>query len=148
MCSWRLIKKNPMSFLAKWHSYLVIVKSVKIQKSLRFRKSRNAIFVPFLILLADSPSFVVNNFTRAHSVGERSEIGMPSVQEVHDQPGDSLQPEVAIFKRWLTWSQWRKKFANIREIGAEMRKCIMRMIFSGSRSSPVYYKCNRKRQSV
>jgi len=33
---------------------------------------------------------------------------MPSVQEVHDQPGVSLQPEVAIFKRWLTWSRWKK----------------------------------------
>ena len=62
-----------------------------------------------LSFFADSSSsFIVNNLAGAHSVGERSEIGMPSVQEVCDQPGVSLQPEVAIFKRWLTWSRWKK----------------------------------------
>lgn len=59
---------------------------------------------------------------------------MPSVQEVHDQPGVSLQPEVTIFKRLIDVESMEKKFVSVREIDMEMGKCIMRMIFSGSRS--------------
>lgn len=117
VCLRQLIKdfESPSSLSPRFHCkiaflYVTVVPSVWKSRS-RLAAERNATAISILIvLLADSPSsFVVNNFAGAHSAGERSECGMPSVQEVHDQSGVSLQPEVAICKRWLTWSRRKKK---------------------------------------
>lgn len=41
---------------------------------------------------------------------------MPSVQEVHDQPGVSLQPEVTIIQEMIDVESMEKKFVSVREI--------------------------------
>lgn len=90
----------------------VVPSAWKSRSRLAEPRNATAISVPIVLSSPTPPPSSLITLRERIQAGERSEIGMPSVQEVYDQSGVSLQPEVAIFRRWLTWSRWRKKKRN------------------------------------
>lgn len=107
---------------------------------------RNAIFVPRSLCWL---SFLCRNLI---TLRERIRSAKGVRSECRPCRKCTINLALVSSRKWrYSRDDWRgvdgKKFVSVREIGTEMGKCIMRMIFSGSRSFPVYYKCNRKRQT-